>query len=87
MSDLDKKIDEIYSKIQKKVTGSISEFVAFFFFVIALGSLITIYIITQFPQHSFWVVLTPALAGLIAYYNRTFATIIFLGIMLLLILL
>ncbi|NMA44875.1 MAG: hypothetical protein GX950_03640 [Candidatus Diapherotrites archaeon] len=87
MSELDKKIDGIYSKIQKKVTGSIAEFVAFFFFVITLGSLVTIYIITQFPQHAFWVVLTPALAGIISYYNRTFATIIFLGILLLLILL
>lgn len=86
MGNLDKKIDGIYSKIQKRVTGTISEFVAFFFFIIALGSLITIYIVNQFPQHAFWVVLTPALAGIIAYYNRAFATIIFLGMILLLLL-
>lgn len=53
MSELDKKIDGLYSKLQKKVTGSISAFVAFFFFIIALGSLITIYTITQWPQHAF----------------------------------
>ncbi len=84
MSDLDKKIDLWYGKIQKKVNGTISEFVAFFFFVIALGSFITIIIVTQWPQHAFWVVLAPALAGLISYYNRTFATIVFLAILLLL---
>jgi len=77
MADIEKTIDTWFGKLQKKVTGTISSFVAFFFFMIALGSFMTVFIITQWPQHAFWVVVGPAIAGIIAYYNRTFATAVF----------
>ena len=77
MGDTSKKVDNWFEKIEKYVTGKIGSFVAFIFLLYALGALTAILIISKYPQQVGLVVLIPAVAGAIAYYNRMFATIIF----------
>ncbi len=81
MGDMEKTADKWFGKLQKRVTGTISSFVAYFFFMIALGSFITVIVINQWPQHTFWIVIAPLAAGVLAYYNRAFATAMFLLIL------
>jgi hypothetical protein len=71
------KLDKWYTKIQEYLTKKIGTFVAFLFFLYAIGALTSIIIMTKYPQQAYLVVLIPAIAGIIAYYNRTFATIMF----------
>ncbi len=77
MGETSKKFDEWYKKIQDYLTKKIGTFVAFLFVLYALGALTAITIMTKFPQHAFLVALIPAIAGIIAYYNRAFATAVF----------
>ncbi len=73
-----KKTDDWYTKIEKYVTQKIGTFVAFLFLIFALGALITIQIVTRWPQHSYLVVILPLIAGVISYYNRAVATFFFI---------
>jgi len=83
MAGMEKTLDDWYGKIQKQLTGKISNFVAFLFFLFALGALIMLMVMQKYPQQAFLVILGPAVAGIIAYYNRIFATIVFFGVVIL----
>jgi hypothetical protein len=78
MVEVEKTVDSWYQKIQKKVGTGISNFVAFFFFVMAIGAWIGIVTFYHYPNQALLAVIFPALAGAIAYYNRSFATAVFL---------
>jgi len=77
MGNTSKTVDNWFEKIQKYVTGKIGSFAAFLFFLYAAGALTAIIVISKYPQQVGLVVLIPAVAGAIAYYNRAFATIAF----------
>jgi len=75
--EINKKTDSWFKKIQTYVTQKIGTFVAFLFLIFALGAVITIQIMTRWPQYSHLVVILPLLAGIISYYNRAVATFFF----------
>jgi hypothetical protein len=78
MVEIEKTVDSWFGKIQKMIGTGVSQFVAFFFFSLALGALIGIMLIQHYPDQALLGVIVPALAGAIAYYNRSFATAIFI---------
>jgi len=76
-----KTVDEWFGKVQKEVASKIGNFVAFMFFLIALGAWIGMSVAHNYPHESILAILIPAAAGIIAYYNRTFATAVFVIIL------
>jgi hypothetical protein len=74
MGETSKRVDGWFESIQKYVTGKIGSFVAFLFLLYSAGALTALFVMTRYPNHAYLVVIIPALAGAIAYYNRAFAT-------------
>ena len=79
--DKEQKADPWFEKIQKYVTGKIGAFVAFLFLLIAGGAALAMFVIEQWPEAAPMTIIVPAIAGIIAYYNRTFALIAFVVLM------
>lgn len=79
--EVSKKADDWFGKIQKYVSEKIGAFVAFLFLLFAAGALVAIHVMNTYPEYSMLVVLGPATAGLIAYYNRAFAAFAFIILM------
>ena len=77
MADKTSQVDSYFNKIQKYVTGKIGAFVAFFFFIFAAGAFAASIVIQRWPDMAWLVILAPIAAGALAYYNRTFAVILF----------
>jgi hypothetical protein len=75
--DKTQKADPWFEKIQGYVTAKIGAFVAFLFFLVAMGAGIALFIIERWPEAAPMAVIVPALAGIVAYYNRTFALVMF----------
>jgi len=78
MVDIQKALDTWFGKLQKEVATKVPNFAAFFYFMISIGALIGIMVMQHYPGQALMAVLIPALAGAIAYYNRAYATAIFL---------
>jgi len=72
------KVDSWFGKIENYVTGVIGAFVAFLFLIFAAGAAFALFVAEQWPEKAFLVVLIPAVSGMLAYYNRTYATIAFI---------
>jgi len=72
------KVDSWFGKVEKYVTGVIGAFVAFLFLIFAAGAAFALFVAEQWPEKAFLVVLIPAVSGMLAYYNRTYATIAFI---------
>jgi len=72
------KVDNWFVKIEKYVTGVIGAFVAFLFLIFAAGAAFALFVAEQWPEKAFLVVLIPAVSGMLAYYNRTYATVAFI---------
>ncbi len=72
------KCDPFFDKVSNYVTGKIATFVAFLFFLITIGAVYAL-VITKAPLDSLTTVLilAPAAVGLLAYWNRDLAVIIF----------
>ena len=70
--------DPFFDKVSNYVTGKIATFVAFLFFLITIGAVYAL-VITKAPLDTLTttLILTPAVVGLIAYWNRDLAVIIF----------
>ncbi len=77
----DSRVDNWFGKISDYVTGGISSFVAFLFFVFAAGAIYGSLAISK-SQLGTYLIIAPAIIGLIAYYNRGFSIIMFAGIIL-----
>jgi len=75
--EVQKILDGGFSQIQDAVGDTIGHFVAFFFFILAIGAFIGIIVIQKYPDQALMAVILPALAGALAFYNRAFATAIF----------
>jgi hypothetical protein len=78
MVEIQKTVDGWFTKIQTDIGKKIGAFVAFFFFLLAIGIFIGIIAMQHYPEQAMLAVLFPAIAGIIAYYNRAFAIIIFI---------
>ena len=76
--------DKWFEKIQDYLTGGISRFVGFLFFLITAGAILG-YVVAQRGEGEI-LILIPAAAGLLAYFNRDFAVAV-LGFVVLLIIL
>ena len=83
MASESKTIENWYVKIEKYITSRIGVFVAFMFLLFALGAYTAMIVTMKWPNQAWLVVAIPAIAGIIAYYNRTFATIAFVILILL----
>ncbi len=80
-------IDRAFDKVSSYLSDRISAFVAFIFVMIALGTFYGAYFVPRFPNIEIYLLLAPLGLALIAYYNRTFATILFAVILLVVVLL
>ncbi|MDP6670757.1 MAG: hypothetical protein QGI60_02990 [archaeon] len=75
------RVDSLFDKFSSYLSDRISTFVAFLFVLISLGGFYGYFIVPRFPELSIYLLIAPLGIALIAYYNRTFATIMFLGIL------
>jgi len=80
MGETNKTIDSWFTRIQKYTSAKISHFVAFLFFLVALGAFLMMVVMQRYPNEAVWVIIAPAAAGLLAYYNRGFAIVLFIGL-------
>ncbi len=76
--------DNWFGKIEDYLSGSISRFVGFLFFLITVGAVLG-YIVAQRGEGEI-LILVPAAAGLLAYYNRDFALAVLAIVVILIIL-
>ena len=67
-----------YEKIMGYIASRVSSFVAFLFFLFTMGAFFGMVAVQHAPQFAFYIVMAPAVLGLIAYYNRSFATVMFI---------
>ena len=80
-------IDRLFNRFSSYLSDRISTFVAFLFLLIALGGVFGFFIVPHFGELAIYVLMAPLVLALIAYYNRTFASILFIGIILIVFLL
>jgi hypothetical protein len=80
------KVDPWFLKIQDYITKKIGSFVAFLFLLIAWGAFAAIMVTQHFPEYAAFTVIIPGAAGILSYYNRDIAVLLF-GVMLVFILL
>ncbi len=78
MVEIQKTLDGYFTKLQKKAADTLPHFVAFMFFIVAIGAFIGVAVAQNYPGQAMLAILLPALAGALAYYNRAFATAVFL---------
>jgi len=69
--------DAIFQKISEKASERISTFVAFLFLLLTAGIIIGILIGIHSPKYMYQAIAAPAIMGLIAYYNRDIAVVLF----------
>ena len=81
------RVDRAFERVSSYLSDRISAFVAFIFVMIALGTFYGIYFVPRFPNLEIYLLLAPLGLALVAYYNRTFATILFAAILLVVVLL
>lgn len=70
-------VDRAFDKLLGYLSHQISSFVSFLFLLIALGGFYGYFIIARYEHLAVYLLIAPLALALIAYYNRTFATIIF----------
>ena len=77
MADQTGKVDSWFMKIQDYTTKKIGSFVAFLFLLIAWGAFTAILVMQRWPEYAIFTVAVPGAAGLLAYYNRDVAVLLF----------
>jgi hypothetical protein len=77
MGDDAGKVDSWFIKIQDYTTKKIGSFVAFLFLLVAWGAFTAIIVMQRWPEYAFLTVAVPGAAGLLAYYNRSVAIVLF----------
>ena len=73
-------VDRFFSRIVDYVTGGIAKLIAFIFIMITVGALIGYFIASK--QWPFLLVFIPAALGVVAYYERDVAIILFAALLL-----
>ena len=82
IAKVEKSLDVLFGKLQKQIGTTIKAFVASIFFIIAIGAWLGITVYHYWPNQAMMAVLLPALAGAIAYYNRSVAIALFVVLLL-----
>lgn len=72
-----KGFDAFFSKMSGYVGEKVSAFVAFLFLILAIGIFIGYFVMTREPGYIHYAILVPVILGLIAYYNRAIAMLLF----------
>jgi hypothetical protein len=72
-------IEKQFMGIANYLGAGISRFVAFLFLLFAVGAFFGAFVYTRFPSMGIYLILVPAVLGLIAYYSRTAAIVMFIG--------
>ena len=72
-------VDRLFLSVADYVSGKISNFVSFLFFLYTAGVVVGVLAMRYAPDYVAYVIIAPAIAGLISYYNRTIAAILFAG--------
>ncbi len=75
--------DGLFERAQGYITKSISRFVAFLFILVSIGAVMGYFVAQQ--RGTEFLVIVPAFAGILAYYNRDFAVALFAVFLLLII--
>lgn len=70
-------IDGWFNRIVGYTTTQISRFVAFLFLLFFLGAVYGALMAGRYEDSAAWLLITPAVLGLIAYYSRGFALLLF----------
>lgn len=78
--------DKYFEKASSWLGERISRFVSFLFLLFGAGAIYGAIIVPRFPDYSIYLIGTPLVLALIAYYNRGVATILFFGLVLLFVL-
>lgn len=78
-------VDRLGKRIEDYVTGGISKLVASILFLITIGAAYGFIAASRGAPIAEYFVIAPAIAGLVAYYNRTFAVLIFTLLVILLV--
>ena len=81
MVEIQKTVDKWFAKILADINKRLGAFVAFLFFLLAIGIFIGITAMTHFPKQAMLAVLVTAAVGIIAYYNKTVALVVFVGML------
>jgi ABC-type multidrug transport system fused ATPase/permease subunit len=71
-------VDQWFNKVLEYIGQKISTFIAFLFFLFTMGAVFGAVSIVRFPEYAPIMIFAPAALGLVAYYNRTIATIAFI---------
>lgn len=79
------KVDGWVEKVLDYVTAQISSFVAFLFLLFSAGAVYGSAITSRQHELGTWLLIAPAVLGLIAYYSRTFALAVFALLILLIV--
>lgn len=74
-------LDKLFNDLLNYITKNISIFVAFLFTLISIGAVIGYFI--GIRREDEWLIIAPAIVGLIAYYNRGFALALFVLLLIL----
>jgi len=80
------KVDGYFDRFSSWLSARISAFVAFLFLLFTAGAIYGTFIVARFPDIGIYLLGAPIALALVAYYNRTAATILFAGLILLFIL-
>jgi len=78
--------DKYFSRVSSWLSERISAFVAFLFLLFGAGALYATFVIPRLPEYTPYLLAAPFVLALIAYYNRTAATILFAGLLLIFVL-
>jgi len=73
----DGRMDNIFKKVEDYILGGLSRFVAFLFFLIAIGAFYGFIIARKDSSIQEYLLIAPALLGILAYYSRVIATALF----------
>lgn len=70
-------LDKFFDDLSTKVTETLKSFIAFLFLLLAVGAAYGFFVTLKHTEIAPLLVILPAVLGLIAYYNKTFAIAIF----------
>jgi len=71
------RVDSWFIRVQEYITKKIGAFVAFLFLLVALGAFTALMVMQRWPEYAMFTVIVPGAAGILSYYNRSVAIILF----------
>ena len=70
-------LDRLFKSISDYAARGIQNFVAFMFFLVTVGAVFGYFVTKLALPFGEWLILVPAVLGIVAYYSRTLAIFIF----------